>query len=500
MVQCIAEWHIKARLEDARRVREEMAEVLSRSEVPNKDAFLLASAELIVNLSRYPEPKPTDIIMTLSRDEYFWWLELKDNGPSFNRFSQDFLNPDTLEAAESGMGLKLLAQMFPDIRYIPACYREDAYNLMMLRMPTGDANASELTVLVVDDDPSYRSVLGAYLAEGYRVIEAVSVSDGFDKALRYLPDLVICDLLMPELPGTVLFDQLSHIPDVADTAFIYVSGCEDESVISRALTRPIDDFLTKPVVKSRLINTLERVVHRRRFLKDQIQLELEQKVTLGLKPHLPEQIPGYDIQLRSFNPEAGGGDLVQLHEGEKQNIILMADLMGHGLSAKGYVYALAGYLRGLFSSSVNQSIDLSDLLKRLSSCFDEDKVLKETLATLIAVSLNKEGEIEWVNAGQPYPLLIDEQGAREIYVDGSLPGLGISGYQSYRHPLEAGERLLIYSDGFNDAAVKIPDNLLSAIEDSRKMPLSSAADWILKARLDLSKLDDDLTIILIEKQ
>jgi anti-sigma regulatory factor (Ser/Thr protein kinase) len=130
MVQCIAEWHIKARLEDARRVREEMVEVLSRSEVPNKDAFLLASAELIVNLSRYPEPKPTDIIMNLSRDEYFWWLELKDNGPSFNRFSQDILNPDTLEAAESGMGLKLLAQMFPDIRYIPACYREDAYNLI----------------------------------------------------------------------------------------------------------------------------------------------------------------------------------------------------------------------------------------------------------------------------------------------------------------------------------------------------------------------------------
>lgn len=499
MLQCIAQWHLEAQLSEARRVREELAAVLQDHQVAQADAFQLACAELVVNLSRYPEPKPSEIVLTLSRDQHYWWLELKDNGPSFNNFSQQILEPEALVAAESGMGLKLLAQMFPDIRYIPACYREDAYNLMLLRMPCDKEQKQPLSVLIVDDDPAYRAVLCAYLGDAYAVVEADSVTAAFDQALRYLPDVVICDIQMPGQQGTALFDQMTHVPEVADTAFIYISGCEEKAQISRALSRPIDDFLAKPVDKSQLIDALERAIQRRTYLKEQIKYELEQKVTLGLKPSLPAEILGYRLQLRSLNPKAGGGDLVQLQASGDQHLLLMADLMGHGLAAKGYAYALAGYLRGLFAAVGDQQFDLSQLFLTLSKSFDQDKVLKETLATLLAVRLSAAGDLQWVNAGQPYPILISPTQVAQMAVDGPLLGLGIEGYTPLQQRIEPGERVLIYSDGFVDAALPLPPQIIQTIEQSRNLPLAAAAEKILAARLQSAELDDDLTLILLEK-
>lgn len=499
MMRRIAEWHLQPSLEEARRVREALTEVLMEERVAQMDSFQLACAELIVNLSLYPKPKPTQVIMSFSKDDQFWWLELRDNGPSFNNFSQLINDSEPLQAAECGMGLKLLAQMFADIRYVPACYREDACNLMLLRQPIETDQVFKKTILLVDDDPSYRAVIRAYLQNKYQVIETESVAQAFSELLQYQPDLVICDIQMPDQDGPALFDQIAHIPEVASTAFIFLSGIRDQELIGKALYRPIDDFLTKPVARDELIDCVARVIQRQGYLNQQLRYELEQKVSLGLHPSLPEQIPGFNVQLRCLNPEPGGGDLVQIQQQGEQSLILMADLMGHGLSAKGYSFALAGYLRGLSAAACAQKFNLPDLFKLLSQCFDEDPVLKETLATLIAVQLNPDGRLQWVNAGHPYPLKISGSSIDTLQVDGSLPGLGVDDYQTLNNEIKSGERVMFYSDGYWDAAEKLPEALLMAIKCSRHMPLSAAADHLLSLRLRQARADDDLTLILFEK-
>lgn len=500
MQQRIAEWSLKAELSEARRVRELLTTALIEAGVEKVEPFQLACSELIVNLSRYPDPKPEEVVLSVSRDESFWWLELRDNGPSFNNFSQQINSPNDLEAAECGMGLKLLAQLFTDMRYIPACYRDDACNLMVLRQSIDDGVTKKPTVLVVDDDPSYRAVISAYLLNQYQVVESESVQSAFHKLLRYQPELVICDIHMPDQDGHALFDQIAHIPEVAGTAFIYISGCDEPDKISSALSRPIDDFLAKPVTRDQLIECIDRALQRRNYLNDQIKFEFEQKVTLGLQPSLPVEIEGYQLQLRTINPEAGGGDLVQLHQAMNNNVILMADLMGHGLSAKSYSYALAGYLRGLFSALCYQQFDLPGLFSVLSDSFNKDPILKETLATLIAVNITEQGSLQWVNAGQPCPIKITKDSIEAIPVEGALPGLGMDEYDSYTCTIESGQRVLIYSDGFLDAADIRPNWLENVITKSSTMPISAAADFILMEKLANSKIDDDLTFILIEKK
>jgi len=88
MKTVLAEWHGQASLEDARRIREALTVVLEKYHVRQAQDFLLAAAELIVNLSRYPVPKPEHICVRFARDTYFWWLEVLDDGATFTDFNQ----------------------------------------------------------------------------------------------------------------------------------------------------------------------------------------------------------------------------------------------------------------------------------------------------------------------------------------------------------------------------------------------------------------------------
>jgi len=501
MNKLLAQWHLQPELSEARRIREALAEVLDENHVPDADSFLLACAELIVNLHNYPDPKPSKVIMSFRCDDYSWWLELLDNGPSFNNFSRLMNDSDPVVAAESGMGLKLLAHYFADISYIPACYREDSCNQMLLRQPLSDTSLGKSVVLVVDDDPSYRALVSAYL-EDFVVIERESVKQGFSAVLQYKPALVICDIRMPESDGPALFEQISHIPDVSDTAFIYLSGCEDSDIITQAVSRPIDDFLTKPVTKERLREAVNRTLHRRQYLSQKIRRELEEKVSLGLQPSLTQEIPGFKAEVRTMYPEAGGGDLLQQYEKGTSSLLLLADLMGHGLGAKGYAYALAGYLRGLCSSLSLKKGDLSKLLQQLSSGFNSDLVLQETLATIMAIQIKPDGSVQIVNAGQPHPLLLIKSSCREVQANGPLLGLSLVGEGDYvpqTFKMDTGNRLLLFSDGFKDAADAWPTVLMDAIQESHRLPLSAAADYILQQRLGLGGAIDDLTLVLLER-
>jgi CheY-like chemotaxis protein len=524
MQKTLVQWHFTPSLEAARKLREKLAQVLDTSievqgtmrKIAAKDPFLLACAELIVNLSRYPIPPPKTAQLRFSYDEYYWQLEILDDGPSFNNFSQQLSSTEPLIAAESGMGLKLLAASFDEFFYIPACYRQDAQNVMLLRQRVDQTKAAPKTLLLVDDDVVFRAVINAYLKDDYRIVQASNVNEAFELLLLHKPDLVICDLNMPGADGSILYEMIRPIPDVATTAFVYLSGSTDQQLIARALSRPIDDFMAKPVSKEQLQACVSRVLMRSHYLAQQLQHEFEQKITLGLHPSLPATIGEYHCALRTQLPEAGGGDLVLVHNKH----LIFADLMGHGIGAKAFVYALAGYIRGLCAAG----LDLQDgaigadkgcarLLKMVSRGFNQDPVLSETLATLLTLELSDDGVVTFANAGHPQPILCskDAQSSelkiQAVTVDGPLLGLQLDGYSEQQVQLNEGDRILLFSDGFLDATQALPTELVQKIQLSYEMPLESAADYLLQplqssvsacvdAPINISDVDDVTLIVL----
>ncbi|WP_105903115.1 response regulator [Vibrio gangliei] len=104
------------------------------------------------------------------------------------------------------------------------------------------------TIMLVDDDPTFRTMIAAYLKTlNYDVIEA---GDGLEalKALRqHVPDLMICDLNMPIMSGIELVEEVSwQFPMLP---MIVVSATEDMGDVAKVLRFGIKDFLTKPITE-----------------------------------------------------------------------------------------------------------------------------------------------------------------------------------------------------------------------------------------------------------
>ena len=101
-------------------------------------------------------------------------------------------------------------------------------------------------ILIVEDNADMRNYMGKTLAEYYQIIEAVNGKEGVEKAREAVPDLIISDIMMPEMDGYKLCELIktdeftSHIPVILLTA-----KADQESKLA-GLEQRADDYLLKP--------------------------------------------------------------------------------------------------------------------------------------------------------------------------------------------------------------------------------------------------------------
>ncbi|HAS63685.1 MAG TPA: two-component system response regulator [Vibrio sp.] len=113
-------------------------------------------------------------------------------------------------------------------------------------LPSGDVALQRKRVMLVDDDPIFRRITGAYLeAQGYEVFEAEDGLEGLKFLKECEPDLVLCDLSMPILNGVEFVEEVSiAYPSIP---MIVVSATESIADVAKVVKCGIKDFLTKPI-------------------------------------------------------------------------------------------------------------------------------------------------------------------------------------------------------------------------------------------------------------
>ncbi|OCQ90173.1 two-component system sensor histidine kinase/response regulator [Nostoc sp. MBR 210] len=120
---------------------------------------------------------------------------------------------------------------------------------------------SPLTILMVDDRWENRTVITNLLQPlGFNVVEATNGKEGLAKAIAIKPDLVITDLLMPEMDGFELIQHLRQTPEIQDVKIIVSSASVFETDQHRSLEAGGNDFLSKPVQVDELLNQLEHLL------------------------------------------------------------------------------------------------------------------------------------------------------------------------------------------------------------------------------------------------
>jgi len=119
------------------------------------------------------------------------------------------------------------------------------------------------TILVVDDEPSIRLGLAATIRRyGYEVITAVNGDDGFLKARQSLPDLIVSDVMMPDLNGFEMKQQMSADPLLAPIPFIFLTARTGNEDRVAGIRNGADDYVTKPFVTEELMVRIEAVLRR----------------------------------------------------------------------------------------------------------------------------------------------------------------------------------------------------------------------------------------------
>lgn len=110
-------------------------------------------------------------------------------------------------------------------------------------------------ILIVDDLELSRKLLDSLLAKTgeYTTTQAASGAEALARCKRTRPDLVLLDLMMPEMDGIETLDRLLELPDMQDVPVIFVSASEDRDDIVRGLEHGAMDFVTRPVIPEILL-------------------------------------------------------------------------------------------------------------------------------------------------------------------------------------------------------------------------------------------------------
>ncbi|HPJ74713.1 MAG TPA: response regulator [Methanoregulaceae archaeon] len=122
-------------------------------------------------------------------------------------------------------------------------------------------------ILVIDDSKFQRKIISALLeSEGFSVITAENGNSGFDLVLNESPDLVICDLLMPELDGFGFLEKIRL--NNANVPVIILTSDIQNTTRKRCLDMGAFTVLNKPLAKETLLPALSQALGARRVHED----------------------------------------------------------------------------------------------------------------------------------------------------------------------------------------------------------------------------------------
>lgn len=143
-------------------------------------------------------------------------------------------------------------------------------------------------VLLIEDDAALRENTAELLElSNYKVITAPHGRLGIALAKEQLPDIIVCDIMMPEVDGYGVLEELSIHHETSQIPFIFLSAKTEHKEIRKGMNLGADDYLTKPFEEQELFDAIESRLAKATILKGLIKTTAEQTV--------PED------QLRSLN-------------------------------------------------------------------------------------------------------------------------------------------------------------------------------------------------------
>jgi CheY-like chemotaxis protein len=173
------------------------------------------------------------------------------------------------------------------------------------------------TILVVDDDTSIRSLLQQELGEvGYHIEEAANGKEALERIRKHRPDLIILDVMMPEMNGFDVAAILKNDPQTLDIPIIMLSIVQDKA---RGYRIGVDRYLTKPIDTIQLFAEVGNLLEQGKSKKKVMVVDEDNSTVRSLSEVL--QTKGYQVV------ESNGKELVEKAISSQPDIIILNSLL-----------------------------------------------------------------------------------------------------------------------------------------------------------------------------
>ncbi|MDO8893444.1 MAG: response regulator transcription factor [Nitrosomonas sp.] len=138
-------------------------------------------------------------------------------------------------------------------------------------------------ILVIEDEKALRENISEIIAHyGFRVISTPTGEEGLTMALEYIPDIIICDIMLPGIDGFEVFARIKQLPQLSSTAFMFLTAKSTRSDTRIGMNMGADDYLTKPFTKEELVNSI-RARLEKLSKKNKHQLEKDELIEAALE-------------------------------------------------------------------------------------------------------------------------------------------------------------------------------------------------------------------------
>ena len=340
-------------------------------------------------------------------------------------------------------------------------------------------------VLAIDDTPVNLFALGAVMEKDVDLQVATSGAAGIKLALQATPDLILLDVMMPDMDGyetcrRIKADaQLAHVPVIFLTALAHI---EAEST---GLALGAADYITKPInvdiARLRILNLLEREGLRREVMaqRDELQqlitrltqssakLEAARQRELGigfdiqrslLKGDVPEAIEGACFACSSQPSQGIDGDFYDIRCIDADCFdVLVGDVMGKGVQAALIGAAIKMAYHQAVADLLIDHLRLptpAEILNRVNQMLTPRLITLASFATLALYRFHpSRGTLTFVNAGHTSGLLLRQGRAQAQPISGDNLPIGVLLSEVYTErclAVASGDSLLVFSDGITE--------------------------------------------------
>ena len=371
----------------------------------------------------------------------------------------------------------------------------------------GTARPLPYRVLAIDDSPEIIDTIRAALGSEFLLLASVSAATGLKLAAQHRPDLILLDVVMPELDGFEVCRHLKADPCTRDIPVIFVTGMGSQGDELEGFSLGAVDFVTKPIepiiLQARVRTQIELSSVRRALgeANNRMAIERELVAQIIISMRTDDQFFQERLSWVSHSHDTAGGDLVlSARRPSGDEHVLIGDFTGHGLPAA----VGTPLVSHLFYSMTEADRPLDEVLREINNVLVKRLPVDIFMAAAaVCITADAEHAKLW-SFGNPDLLHRGADGRWTQIVSTELP-MGIVPqsvpYASCRQQLVEGEALYLMTDGPIEAVLPSGEMLgLTRLKDALERHTTSLQAVIDEVLNQVANPDevDDMTIIRID--